>query len=288
MPWLSLGALATPRCRELLEGGDDRTRARLRSASAPKAGAFLNCIPKIPIFKMGSADYRSCLRLRLGMPQLCVRTDVKCRCGQYPDAEGVHYLTCTHGNHLTTRHELIVKCFHEMVQATSRHSQTKDLEDTLHGYTGPKGNRLVLDQTIAGWTEDREDLALDYAICHPCARSYLPASKDDDLGAARIRGGIKKGKCLGPCRSHDMQFQPAVLEVFGAMDDTASGLIKQAAALLSNELPEGTTSTWTADSFAAFHSQRISISLQRSNAKAIRLRSMRDLRASAHLGAAPP
>ena len=250
--------------RELLEGGDDASRARLRSTAAPKAGAFLNCIPKIPIFKMGSADYRSCLRLRLGMPQLCVRTDIKCRCGEYPDAEGIHYLTCTHGNHLTTRHELLVKAFHEMVQATSRHSQTKDLEDHLHGFTGPKGNRLVLDQVVTG------------------------AAKDDDLGAAGIRGGIKKGKYLGPCRHHDMKFEPAVLEVFGAMDATAQQLIKGSAALLSNQLPEGTASTWTADSFAAFHSQRISISLQRSNAKAIRLRAMRDLRASNHLGASAP
>ena len=274
--------------RELLEGGDDASRARLRSTAAPKAGAFLNCIPKIPIFKMGSADFRSCLRLRLGMPQLCVRTDIKCRCGKYPDAEGIHYLTCTHGNHLTTRHELLVKAFHEMVQATSRHSQTKDLEDHLHGFTGPKGNRLVLDQVVAGWTDDREDLALDYAVCHPCAASYLPAAKDDDLGAAGIRGGIKKGKYLGPCRHHDMKFEPAVLEVFGAMDATAQQLIKGSATLLSNQLPEGTASTWTADSFAAFHSQRISISLQRSNAKAIRLRAMRDLRASNHLGASAP
>jgi len=173
-----------------------------------------------------------------------------------------------------------------MVQVTSRHSQTKDLEDHLHGFTGPKGNRLVLDQVITGWTEDREDLALDYAICHPCARSYLPAAKDDDLGAARIRGGIKKGKYLGPCRAHDMQFKPAVLEVFGAMDEAALDLIKTTAALLSNELPEGTATTWTADSFAAFHSQRISMTLQRGNAKAIRLRAMRDLRASIHLGVA--
>ena len=85
-----------------------------------------------------------------------------------------------------------------------------------------------------------------------------------------------------------MKFEPAVLEVFGAMDATAQQLIKGSAALLSNQLLEGTASTWTADSFAAFHSQRISISLQRSNAKAIRLRAMRDLRASDHLGASAP
>ena len=270
--------------RELLESAMDKDRARLRSCAGPKASSWLNCIPKIPLFKMESADYRSCLRLRLGLPQLCIRTDVKCRCGTFPDAEGIHYLTCTHGNHLDTRHELIVKAFHEMVQVTGRHSQTKDLEDVLHGFVNHKGNRLVLDQTISGWTDDREDLGVDYAVCCPCAPSYLPASKDDDLGAASKRGGGKTGKYAHPCRAHNMEFTPAILEVYGAMDAGAEGIIKKAASLLTNELPEGTATTWTADSFAAFYSQRIGIALQRSNAKAIRLRSMRDLRAAGFLG----
>ena len=81
-----------------------------------------------------------------------------------------------------------------------------------------------------------------------------------------------------------MEFVPAILEVYGAMDAGAEGLIKKAAKLLTNELPEGTATTWTADSFAAFYSQRIGLSLQRANAKAIRLRATRDLRATGFLG----
>ena len=54
-----------------------------------------------------------------------------------------------------------MKAFHEMVQATSKHSQTKQLEQTLHGFTGPKGSALVLDQTTSDWTDDHRDQSED-------------------------------------------------------------------------------------------------------------------------------
>ena len=177
---------------KLLADADAPTKARLRSCAGPKASSWLNSAPKIELFRLGPADHVCCcLRLRLGLPQLPIRTDVKCKCGKHPDAHGVHYLTYSHGNHLQTRHELIVKAFHEMVQATSKHSQTKQLEQTLHGFTGPKGSALVLDQTMSDWTDDHRDIGLDYAICHPCATTYLSTSVDTDLGAADQRGGQK-------------------------------------------------------------------------------------------------
>ena len=76
-----------------------------------------------------------------------------------------------------------------------------------------------------------------------------------------------------------------MLEIYGAMDQNCVDLIKRASQLLSNELAEGTSTTWTASSFASFHQQRISIALQRANAKAIRYRALRDFQASDLSGA---
>ena len=75
------------------------------------------------------------------------------------------------------------------------------------------------------------------------------------------------------------------IEVCGAMNQNCVDLVKQASKLLSNELAQGTSTTWTASSFASFHQQRISIALQRaSNAKAIRCRALRDFQASGFTG----
>ena len=175
-----------------------------------------------------------------------------------------------------------------MVRATGRHSQITQLEEHLAGYHNSRGDRLVLDHVLHDWTPTREDLACDYAICHPCAALYLPTAKDTDLGAATKRAADKVTKYDAPCKAHDMVFQAPIIEVFGAMNKSAEDLIKTAAKLVKNELAEGTVTTWTADSFAAFHQQRIAITLQRANAKTIRYRALRDFQASTYLGVAPP
>ena len=95
---------------------------------------------------------------------------------------------------MKTRHDMSVKVLHEVVLATSKLSETRQLEDRLHGFVNSKGNRLVLDQIIIDWTPDHEDYGLDLAICHPCVRSYLPRAKDEDLAAAEQRGGGKMKK----------------------------------------------------------------------------------------------
>lgn len=269
---------------DLLDEAPPEDRARLLSAAGPKAGSWLNSIPKLPLFQMGNADYRIALRLRLGLPQPCIRTDVKCRCGRFPDAYGVHYLTCTHGDQLDSRHEQVVKAAHEMVQATSKHSSTKGLEDLLPGFTNSRGHRLVLDQHIAGFETDGSSVGLDFAVCNPCAPAYLPAAKQNELAAAEARCKQKTNKYDVACRAHSITFRPAVMEVFGAMSQHMEGLITKAAKIMEDALPEGTNTTWTADSFSAFHQQRLSITLQRANAKAIRLRAARDIHAAGRLG----
>ena len=77
---------------------------------------------------------------------------------------------------MKTRHELVVKAFHEMVLATGKHSETRGLEQTLSGFSNSKGNRLVLDQMIWDWNAGHEDIGLDFAVCHPCARTYKTAA----------------------------------------------------------------------------------------------------------------
>ena len=167
-----------------------------------------------------------------------------------------------------------------MVRAAGKESRTNGLEDMLPGFRSPKGYRLVLDQLIQSFTSDGMDVGIDFAVCHPSAVSYLNNSKNNTLGAAEKRCGGKRTKYEAPCEANDIVFRPAVMEVFGAMSPHMEGLIKSCAQLIDDSLPEDTLTTWTAASFSAFHQQRISIALQRGNAKAIRLRAARDFHAA--------
>ena len=93
----------------------------------------------------------------------------------------MHYLNCTHGDHLNTRHEVVTKATHEMVQSTAKHSATKGLENVLEGFKNKKGNRLVLDQLVRGFGINGTDVGIDFAICNPCATTYLQAAKTKSL-----------------------------------------------------------------------------------------------------------
>jgi hypothetical protein len=234
----------------------------------------------MPLFQLCSADFRICLRLRLGLEQPCIRTACKCRCGSFPDALGTHYLTCTHGNQLDVRHETLVKACHEMVRAVDKQSNTKGLEDVLAPFKNGKGDRLVLDQLIYSFTRGGTDFGVDYAVCHPTAACCLRGARDKCLAAAESRGHGKVTKYDPACRSHDIEFQPAIIETFGAWGEGMDKIATSCSRLVVDTLPEGTATTWTADSFSAYHQQRIAITVQRGNAKAIRLRSARDFRAS--------
>jgi hypothetical protein len=50
-----------------------------------------------------------------------------------------------------------------------------------------------------------------------------------------------------------MVFKATVIELFGAMAPATVEVIKRAAQIVSNELSDGTATTWTARSFSSFH-----------------------------------
>jgi hypothetical protein len=94
---------------------------------------------------------------------------------------------------------------------------------------------------------------------------------------------MKEQKYTRPCELQGYDFKPFILETYGAFGTTAQQIIKAAAAKIADKLPDNHLSklgmrTWTASSFKAHFMQRISISLQRGNAKAIIRRARRDFK----------
>ena len=91
-----------------------------------------------------------------------------------------------------------------------------------------------------------------------------------------------------PCAGEGYAFTPIAFESFGAFGESATAYLDRAADIINNELPEDTVTTWTAMSFRAFYAQRFSVALQRGNARAIRLRAMRDMRVDGRADLDPP
>ena len=79
-----------------------------------------------------------------------------------------------------------------------------------------------------------------------------------------------------------MRFMPLVAETFGAWGPHLVDFVRDARRLMNDKLPEDTITSWTAVSFSAHFSQRISVAIMKGSARAIRLRATRDFHLSGY------
>jgi len=75
-------------------------------------------------------------------------------------------------------------------------------------------------------------------------------------------------------------FVPLAIETFGAWGPAAQEFFKALKQIMDNKLPKDSTHTWTTASWASYHSQKISVALQRGNAEAVLIRGRRNFRAT--------
>ena len=76
---------------------DQRSKARILSASSSEAGVWLDTIPAERQLSFTNAEFQTAVALRLGVPIPLLREVRQCTCGAQPDAEGYHLLTCRQG-----------------------------------------------------------------------------------------------------------------------------------------------------------------------------------------------
>jgi hypothetical protein len=264
---------------ELAHSTGEEDRARILSCRHKESGAFLNAIPKLPFFRLSPVDFRIALNLRLGRPQSCIPRRQLCLCGDAVDPRGYHYLTCKYGGHLISRHNNLVTVGHAMVRASGTFSSVSGLQTHLEGHLGRDGKRLIPDQLAHEWGEDGLHTLFDYAVCHPCASSYVGQAASTSGAAADNRQRRKRDKYAGACSHEGFNFRAPIFETFGAYSAHMGQFMTEAQQRAANQLPDGTIHTWTSAKFSQYYRQRFSVSLQRGNAKAIRYRSTRDFSA---------
>jgi len=134
--------------------------------------------------------------------------------------------------------------------------------------------KLRTDITVYAFQPDGSDLSVDVAVVNPAADSYLPARDVVPLSAAVWKANAKTQKyqaILG-----GSSFCPAVWEAYGAVGESAQSLVVKSCARLSQEDDTFSPPNWAASSPSSYWWQRLSVALQRSNA-----RKMRDLLSAA-------
>jgi hypothetical protein len=124
---------------------------------------------------------------------------------------------------------------------------------------------------------------------YPGATSHVRAAAKEPLCTAANKEEQKKQKYTEAANAEGMAFRPFVLETYGAFGKEAQQIVKQAVKEMADKLPPDTLtkaglSTWTAASFRTHYLQRISICLQKGNAKAIIKRAQRDFKMAGHHG----
>jgi hypothetical protein len=201
-----------------------------------------------------------------------------------PDAKGDHYLCCTGGGaQRGIRHDRILDPISNVMRTAGHITRTTGLSEILQNRNLETGKRLVPDALCVGWSDDGTDCCVDLSVTHPCARTWIQRAAGAPLHAAAEREKKKRNKYNQACASQGLSFAPFVLETYGALGAEAQKIVKAAVAKIALKLPDDHFSrlairSWTATSFRAHFLQRISISLQRGNSKAIRLRALRDFK----------
>ena len=246
-----------------------RDKARLNSCKGYGASAWLTAIPKLPLYRLEPAEFRTALRLRLGMEQPPIFITTPCGgCKRHSvDAFGDHYLSCTRGgNHLAIRHDRVVDAFAAMMRTAGHITRTTNLTDIITQTDTVTGSRLRPDIVALGWHEDGRDVCLDVAVTHPTAATYVDGAAETPLHAATQREIKKDSKYLAACTADGMAFSPLVFESYGAFGTRAHAVLKAAVKKIAAKLPDDAFSkmgvhTWTASSFRSYFMQRISIGL---------------------------
>jgi hypothetical protein len=187
----------------LLSGAAPEARARMRSCSAPGAGAWITAVPSESDLCMRDASYCFAVRLRLGLPPSETLPPV-CVCGETLASHPNHFLVCQKlkATATTTRHDRIVRMFAALAK-----------EAGAIVLVEPNCDNERPDAEIT-WAEGID--MVDVSVTHPGASALLHGSADGQLRAGELRAKRKMAKYAELAREAGAAFVPLVFETYGA------------------------------------------------------------------------
>ena len=197
-------------------------KARLQSASATNAAAWLVAIPSEPSLSLCSTSCAFAMRHRFGlwpdddMPFLCV-------CGMDPRSHHAHFHACK------KLKRLAITWRHDLVMATLRLSGQEAgalvlLEDHSRRSAWPDIHSFVPTDTRANTSSGR--IVTGVGIGCPTIDSYLSAAQVQ-AAIAEARSTAKYTKYLDLCSVMSALNVPFTLETYGALSRSAAELLSR-------------------------------------------------------------
>lgn len=233
-------------------------RARILSCGGKGAGGWLQANPAISSFQMSSSEFATAIRLRLGLPHpLLAGTFPTCTCTD--TTSDTHVLRCPMGGETFVVHDAI----RDVVAQLLSGSMVQVRREVPLDFPGPPPRRLRVDLTM--FRDGRRTLA-DVVVADPL-RQDLVSQASSRIGVAASRAAATKEEKYAGRPASDA-FLPLAVEVFGRLHPQFDGLLRQAARDILSR-------TGASLSVLTTHfRQRILVTLQRAQARAIHRRSL--------------
>ena len=207
---------------QLLEKGELRQQARIRSASGPGSAGFLYSIPSEPAVSLNNRDMEGAVRLRLGLTPITLRRDpsLKCNCGGQIDVD--HLLTCKRRDEVCNRHNNLVQMWTSLLKRASVRS-TFSVERSLISLGVVSEENCGKRVDIVESSSNNKTLFADVTVTHstPCSQSNLRKFALSD-GAAAAEAEVRKQRVYGDAaREVNADFVPLAMESYGRLGQSA-------------------------------------------------------------------
>ena len=196
-------------------------KARVISCGGPVAGVWLDAIPSSQHYTMSSAQCRTAILMRLGVPLPQLSNIPRCTssCNHEVDGEGYHFLPCKLGGGPIFGHDHILDEFYQMLCAVDLRCR-KELTSQFADKKRP-------DIAIYNYRDDKK-LLLDITITHPCAVRNLSRSSNKAAFAASEQENRKRTKYSKQAGDLGHLFRPIAMEGFGRWGQDAESTLSEA------------------------------------------------------------
>ena len=250
------------------------------------AGAWLNSIPSLRFFQVGSVEFRTMLRIRLGLNLARAEHVSRCRCERPVDRSfrnGRHWMTVCRNSHRTLLHngtrDLIAKMYRALGVAAETEVRGLYLQLTSHGEYKPADVLLPASATGEGraW-------ALDVAYVDPTSQTSLGYQSHKRALAAtkkryqeKMTSHRKQAEAAG---AEGLLFvkKPLVFEATGGMSEETQKWWESVLALERDRREPGDPTslrelglehTFSANKFSTMWLQKLSMGYARAQAESI-------------------
>ena len=229
---------------------DQLSLARLNAVAAQHSGDWLHALPIASCgLRLDDEAVRVAVGLRLGV-NLCIPHS--CPCGQQVDATGLHGLSCRLAAGRMARHQALNDIVWRSLSSAGVPSTKEPVGLSRSDGKRPDGLTLI------PWSKGKS-LTWDVTVINPLADSYV-ASYQSPGDAAELAADRKVEKYSSIPAT--LIFQPLAFETLGAINSSGAVFFCELGRRLSNSSNDRRATE--------FLFQRLSVTLQRFNAVAVR------------------